>query len=78
MVTDVNQGFSEGDPSLTPPRQNCTQAEFTDDLIALVRSALIASISTPLLFFSLPFFPLSRCLLRLFLASLNTRAMILR
>lgn len=78
MVTDVNQGFLEGDPGLTPPRQNRTQAEFTDDLIALVRSALIASSFTPPLFFFLPFFPFSRCLLRLFLASLNIRAMILR
>jgi hypothetical protein len=78
MVTDVNQGFLEGDPSLTRPRQNCTQAEFTDDLIALVCSALIALISTPPLFFSLPFFPFLRCPLHLFLASLSIRAMILR
>jgi hypothetical protein len=35
MVTDVNQASFEGVSNLTPPRQDCTQAEFTDDLFAL-------------------------------------------
>jgi hypothetical protein len=37
MVTDVNQASFEGVSNLTPPRQDCTQAEFTDDLFVLVR-----------------------------------------
>jgi hypothetical protein len=37
MVTDVNQASFEGVSDLTPPRQDCTQAEFTDDLFVLVR-----------------------------------------
>jgi hypothetical protein len=55
--------------------KDCTQAEFTDDLFALVLLAFTGSISTPSLFSLLPSSLFSKCLLHLFLASLNIRVM---